>query len=54
MNQKFSLNQYEVCVSFKSDNVLICSAEFLPTGELFLSQTVELTRIKKDTVIAAL
>jgi len=30
------------------------SAEYLPTGEFFLRENVELMRIKKDTVMAAL
>lgn len=54
MNQKFTLDQYEVCISFKNDNVIVASAEYLPTGEYFTSGTVELTRIKKDTIIATL
>lgn len=54
MNQKFTVDQYELCLSFKNENIMTASAEFLPTGEHFLSETIELMRIKKDTVLATL
>jgi hypothetical protein len=40
MNQKFTYDQYEVCVSFKSHNLMSISAEFLPTSEHFLNEAV--------------
>lgn len=41
-------------VNFKTDNCLTVIAEFLPTGEHFRNDAVELMRINKETVIAAL
>ena len=54
MNRKFKIDQYEICVNFKSDNVLSMTVEFMPTGEYYLNENVELMRIKKDTVFATL
>lgn len=47
MNQKFIIDQYEVCTNFKSDNALAISAEYLPTGQYFGNEAVELMRIKR-------
>lgn len=40
MNQKFQLKDYELCVNFKSDNVLSISAEYLSTGQYFINENV--------------
>lgn len=52
MNRKFTFDQYDICFNFKTDNVMTVSAEYLPTGEYFLGENLELMRIKKDTVFA--
>jgi hypothetical protein len=54
MARKIKHDQYEVIISFKTDNCLSVTAEFLPTNEHFSNNSIELMRINKDTVIAAL
>ena len=54
MTQKFVYDGYTVCVSFRSENALAMTASHNLTGEHFINDMVELGKIKKDTVIAAL
>ena len=54
MNRKFKVENYEICTNFKSDNIMYITAEDITTDEYFSNETVELMRIKKDTVFAAL
>ena len=48
------MDKHQVCVHFKNDNNLSMTVEYLPTGEYFINENIELIRIKKDTVIATL
>ena len=54
MNRKFRFDNLEICTNFKSENVLYITAEDIVTEEYFMNETVELMRIKKDTVFATL
>lgn len=54
MTKRIKHEHYEIIVSFKTDNCLSISAEFLPTGEHFRNNAVELMRINKETVLASL
>ena len=54
MNKKYKLDSYEITVLFKADNVMAIDVEYLPTHEFFSNPSVELMRIKKETVMATL
>lgn len=54
MNRKFRVNNYEIVTNFKNDNNLYIAVQDIQTEEYFLNETVQLMRIKKDTVFATL
>lgn len=54
MSSKFTYDGYTITVAFKNDFCLSMTASLLLTGEHFMNDTVELTKIKKDTVLATL
>jgi len=54
MSNKFSYDNYTITVDFKTDFSLSITASDLYTGDIFINEAVELTKIRKDTVIATL
>ena len=54
MSCKYTYDNYTVTVDFKSDFSLAITASDVYTGDYFINEAVELTKIKKDTIIAAL
>lgn len=54
MNHKFTYDNYTLTADFKNDFALTLTASDLYSGDSFLNEHVELTKIKKDTIIAAL
>lgn len=54
MSNKFNYDGYALIVDFKTDFILSITASYNTTGEHFMNDSVELTKIKKDTVMAAL
>lgn len=54
MSGKFNYDNYVLTVDFKSDFALTITASDVYSGSIFMNEAVELTKIKKDTVVAAL
>jgi hypothetical protein len=54
MTTKFTYDGYTVTATFRNDNSLSMTASYNLTGENFINEMVELTKIKKDTVLATL
>lgn len=54
MSSKFTYDNYTITVEFKNDFNLSITASDNYSGDYFLNEGVELTKIKKDTVIATL
>lgn len=54
MSIKFNLGNYTITADFKDDFNLSMTASDNFTGDYFLNEKVELTKIKKDTIIATL
>ena len=54
MSIKFNYANYTITADFKDDFNLSMTASDNFTGDYFLNEKVELTKIKKDTVTATL
>lgn len=54
MSLKFSYDNYTLTTLFKDDFSLSLTASDNFTGDYFINENVELTKIKKDTIIATL
>lgn len=54
MSCKYTYDNYTVTLDFKNDFCLSITASDLISGDIFINEAVELTKIKKDTVVAAL
>lgn len=54
MSCKYSYDNYTVTADFRNDFCLSITASDLITGDVFINEVVELTKIKRDTVVAAL
>ena len=54
MSTKYNYDNYNITCDFKSDLQLTMTASDTYSGDIFINENVELNKIKKDTVIAAL
>lgn len=54
MSCKYTYDNYTVTLDFKNDFCLSITASDLISGDIFINEAVELTKIKKDTIVAAL
>jgi len=54
MSSKFTYDNYTITTEFKNDFNLSITASDNYSGDYFINEGVELTKIKKDTVIATL
>lgn len=54
MFHKFNYNTFVVTANFKDDYNLAITASDSLSGDFFINESVELTKIKKDTIIATL
>lgn len=54
MSIKFSYDNYTITADFRDDFNLSMTASDNFSGDYFLNERVELTKIKKDTIIATL
>lgn len=54
MSNKFIYDNYTITVDFKTDFSLSITASDVYSGDYFMNEAVELTKIKKDTIIATL
>lgn len=54
MSLKFNYDNYTLTTLFKDDFNLSLTASDNFTGDYFINENVELTKIKKDTIIATL
>lgn len=54
MSNKYSYDSYTITVDFKTDFEMAITASDVFNGDVFINEKVELTKIKKDTVVAAL
>lgn len=54
MASKFSYDGYTITVEFSSDFAFSMTVSDNVTGEFYVNEKVQLTQIKKDTVIATL
>lgn len=51
---KYTYDTYTITVNFETDFIFAITASDVLTGDVFINEAVELTKIKKDTVLAAL
>ena len=54
MFHKFNYDTFVVTANFKDDYTLAITASDSLSGDFFINEAVELTKIKKDTIIATL
>lgn len=54
MSSKYNYDNYVVTVDFKEPTALAITASDVYSGDIFINENVELSKITKDTVIAAL
>ncbi len=54
MSTKYTYDNYTITVDFKNDLHLAMTASDVFSGDIFINENIELTKIKKDTIIAAL
>jgi|JI9StandDraft_1071089.scaffolds.fasta_scaffold187849_1 hypothetical protein len=54
MSSKYNYDNYVITVDFKEATALSMTASDVYSGDIFINENVELSKITKDTVIAAL
>ena len=54
MSTKYTYDNYVITVDFKEPNLLSMTASDIYSGDIYINEEIELSKITKDTVIAAL
>lgn len=54
MSSKFNYDNFTITVDFKNDFHLAMTVSDNYTGDFFINESIELTKIKKETILATL